>query len=503
MNALLERTIDQVATYGPSVLAGLAVLVLGWIVAFVASMVVRKALGRVSFDNKIAQWLSSKDSKTPVPIERWAGAAVFYLIMLFVVIAFLQTVKLDVVVDPLNALLQPVMSYLPSLIAGALLALVAWVLATALKKVVGAVLSATKLDAKVGGAAGSEAKAVPVSSTFAEVVYWLVLLLFLPAILQALQMDSLLVPLNGLLSKVCGFLPNLISAAAIGVVGWFLARIAQRVVQGLLAGVGVDRLSETWGLAGSLGKQKLSGVLGLIVYFLILVPVIISALGVLQLDAVTRPASDMLAKIMGALPNVFGALIVVLLAVVVGRVVAGLAANVLKGLGFDRVLVVLGLAQQPPVAGRASPSAWVGTLVLTLIVLLAAVTASDMLGFPSVGVLIQDFIRFAGHILMAAGIFGLGLLLSQFAVKGIRASDCPNTAYLALVARVVILALAGAMALRQTGLADEIVNLAFGLTLGAAAVAFALAFGLGGREMAARTLERWSGAKGNGPAQTP
>lgn len=109
----------------------------------------------------------------------------------------------------------------------------------------------------------------------------------------------------------------------------------------------------------------------------------------------------------------------------------------------------------------------------------------------------------AGHILMAAGIFGLGLLLAQFAVKGIRASDCPNAAYLALVARVVILALASAMALRQTGLADEIVNLAFGLTLGAAAVAFALAFGLGGREMAARTLERWSGAECNGTAQAP
>jgi hypothetical protein len=47
------------------------------------------------------------------------------------------------------------------------------------------------------------------------------------------------------------------------------------------------------------------------------------------------------------------------------------------------------------------------------------------------------------------------------------------------------------MALRQTGLADDIVNLAFGITLGAAAVAFALAFGLGGRDIAARTLEEW------------
>ena len=70
-------------------------------------------------------------------------------------------------------------------------------------------------------------------------------------------------------------------------------------------------------------------------------------------------------------------------------------------------------------------------------------------------------------------------------------SDSPNAPRLALAARVVVLALAGAMALRQTGLADDIVNLAFGLTLGAAAVAFALAFGLGGRDVASRTLEDW------------
>ena len=111
------------------------------------------------------------------------------------------------------------------------------------------------------------------------------------------------------------------------------------------------------------------------------------------------------------------------------------------------------------------------------------------------GVLIQDFIRLAGHILMAMLIFGLGMLLAQIVGKGIATSDSPNAQRLATVARVVILALAGSMALRQTGLADDIVNMAFGLTLGAAAVAFALAFGLGGREIAGRTLEEWRAPK--------
>jgi hypothetical protein len=73
----------------------------------------------------------------------------------------------------------------------------------------------------------------------------------------------------------------------------------------------------------------------------------------------------------------------------------------------------------------------------------------------------------------------------------VQASGVAQSGLLAVAARVSILVLAGAMALRQMGLANEIINLAFGLLLGAIAVAMALAFGLGGRELAARELEEW------------
>jgi hypothetical protein len=62
---------------------------------------------------------------------------------------------------------------------------------------------------------------------------------------------------------------------------------------------------------------------------------------------------------------------------------------------------------------------------------------------------------------------------------------------LALAARVSIIVLAGAMALRQMGLAEDIINLAFGLLLGSVAVAVALAFGLGSREVAGREVSEW------------
>lgn len=490
MSELLVQLKQQFAVYGPTLLAGLAVLVLGWLFAVLVSYIVRKVLGKMSIDNKIAQWVAGPEAKRQIPIERWAGAVVFWLILLFVVIGFLQTVKLTTVSGPLNSVLEPVMAYLPRAIGGGLLLLAAWIVATVVRKILLAVLSTINLDEKLGGKVFEGGQPIALSSTFAEIVYWLIFLLFLPAILQALAMQSLLEPVTNLFNKIFTFLPNLLSASAIALIGWLIARIIQRIVQGVLSCTGIDDLSEKWGLAGSLGKQRLSGVISMVVYFIILVPVIISALGALHLEAITRPASDMLAKIMAALPNIFGALIVVLLAVLIGKIISGIVTNILAGMGFNNILVKMGLSNKVP-EGKQSPSAWVGMVILAFIVLLASVTACDMLGFPSVGILVKDFIALAGHILMGVAIFALGLLLAQIVSKGISSSDSPHAERLSMLVRIVILALAGAMALRQTGLADEIVNLAFGLTLGAAAVAAAIAFGLGGRDTAARMLEDW------------
>jgi hypothetical protein len=89
-------------------------------------------------------------------------------------------------------------------------------------------------------------------------------------------------------------------------------------------------------------------------------------------------------------------------------------------------------------------------------------------------------------------IFAVGLYLANLAVEVIRSSGTRNAELLSMAARVAILVMAGAMALRQMGLANEIVNLAFGLVLGAIAVAAAIAFGWGGRDLAGRQLERWA-----------
>ncbi len=254
--------------------------------------------------------------------------------------------------------------------------------------------------------------------------------------------------------------------------------------------MGLDNLGERIGLASALGRNTLSGLVGLIVYVLVLLPILISALNALELEAVTVPASQMLNAILLALPNIFGASLVLLIAYAVGSVVSGLVSSLLTSAGFNSLLVRLGLGREPQ-PGARTLSDVTGSLVLAAIMLFAATEAFEMLGFVAVSGLVAQFMVFAGQIVMGLIVLGIGLYLANLAASAIQTSNLAQARVLAVGAKVAIVVLVGAMALRQMGIANEIINLAFGLLLGGIAVAVAIAFGVGGREIAARELARW------------
>ncbi len=123
--------------------------------------------------------------------------------------------------------------------------------------------------------------------------------------------------------------------------------------------------------------------------------------------------------------------------------------------------------------------------------LFAVVEAADQLGFSQVRDVVTSFIRFGGDIILGGLILVIGFWLANMAYNAIARASGENTAGLASVARIAILGVVIAMGLRAMGIANEIVQLAFGLTLGAVAVAVALSFGLGGREAAGKLTEYW------------
>ena len=487
LRGVWESFMTEVGGYLPNLAAALAILILGWLAALLVAKLVRAGLKKTTIDNRIAGWVKGEEEAPD--IEPAIGRGVFWLIMIFVLIAFFQTLKLTAITGPLNSFLNQIFEFAPRLLSAAMLLLVAWLVATGVRLVIRTALRTFKLDERVGSEVeGSER--VSLTGMVSETVYWLVFLLFLPAILDALALEGLLLPVRQMVSKLLAFLPNLFAAALIFVIGWFVARIIQRIVTNLLAAVGLDQLGEKVGMTRVLGNRRLSGLLGLVVYTLVLIPVLISALNALKLEAITRPASAMLDQILQALPALFGAALLLTIAFVIAKVVAGLVSNLLRAAGFGTFLQRLGLSWEAD-AGRASEVA--GHLVVVVIMLFAAVEALQLLDFGQLAGLVSSFIVFFGNVLLGLVIFALGLFLANLAASTIQASGSQQSGILATVARAAILVLAGAMALRQMNVAEDIINLAFGLLLGAVAVAAAVAFGIGGRDLARQQLDRWAG----------
>lgn len=491
MNQVFSDLLQNLATYLPTALAALGILIGGWLLAWVVSAILHALLRRAGLDQRLSGAVGEGQGRQPVRVSRWISRAVYYLIMLFVIVAFLQTLNLTIAAEPINNLLGQVLGYVPQLLGAGVLLLAAWLIAAALRFLITRALNAVRLDERLSSQADLEGvERVSIASTLGTVTYWLVFVLFLPAILGALNLQGLLAPVQGMVDQVLGILPNLLGAALILLVGWVAARIVRQIVASLLAGTGVDRFSDRAGIAGALGGLPLSSILGTIVYILILIPVVIAALNALALEALTAPASQMLGTIMTALPAIFGAFLLIGVAYAVARLVGAFVTNALTGVGFNKVLSWIGI-QAEPGEGAQTPSHIVGYLATIAIMIFAVIEAAELLGFTVLATLVSQFLVVASQVVVGLVIFGLGLYLANVADRVVRTTSGTQARILAPAARVVIIVFSGSLALRQIGIAQDIVNLAFGIVLGALAVAAALAFGLGSREIAGRELERW------------
>ena len=307
MQNILTQIFEEVGSYIPELLGALVILIVGWLIALVLSNIVRSVLKRTELDNKIVGWVTGQQAPN---VEEGVGRVVFWLIMIFVLIAFFQALGLTLVTDPLNQLMNQILKYVPQLFGAGILLLIAWIVATVLRMIITKVMGAAKLDERVGGQIKDQ-QTVPLTKTIGDVIYWLIFLLFLPATLGALKLQGLLDPVQGMLDEFLGFMPNLLAAALIGVIGWFVARIVRQIVTSLLAAAGGDRLSDRVGIA------PLSRIVGLTVYILIIIPVIIAALNALALDAITKPASNMLNLLMGEIPEIFASSVVLGIAYII------------------------------------------------------------------------------------------------------------------------------------------------------------------------------------------
>lgn len=509
--SLVVNLRDRVSDFMPNLLAAIAILVLGLIVATVVAFGVRGLLKRTQLDNRLATWImGQRPGERPPQTELWVAAAVYWIILAFVLVAVLNALQLQAVSDPINKFLGEIFAYLPRL-GGALVLLgVGWAVATVARLAVIQGLRRFNLDERLaqplqpeaaaeGTAAkpegGAEVAPFLLNEALGDALYWLIFLFFLPLILDTLNLRGPLQPVQNLLDQILSMVPRILGALIIGVAGWFLACIVRGIVSKVAAGA--DRLGARFGI------PQLAQTVGTVAYVLVLIPAVIAALKALEIRAISDPAVAMLEQVLRAIPRIAGSALILAVFYWLGQFLAGLVTQLLQAIGFDRLAAGLGLPSAPapeaPAAEgdpstlvkRRTPSEIAGLVVWVGVVLFGAVPAVELLQFAALTDIVQGLLLISGRVLIGALVFGIGLYLANLAHSMIKSLGNPSSGVLAQAARAAILVFVGAMALQQMGVATDIVVLAFGLVLGAIAVAVALAFGLGGRDVAAEQIRQW------------
>jgi hypothetical protein len=386
--------------------------------------------------------------------------------------------------------------WLPRILGALAILLVAYVLARvakwAIAKVVDKVPALKKhYEAEPGKTLGS---------LIGDIVFWLILLIGIMLALQPLGMTQVLEPVRQLTTNTFAFIPNLIAAGLIFFIGLVIAKIVRRLLEGSLMAANADGWLRRAGLSGggtatapaapaasstAAAKTSLSRSLGMIVFFLIMIPVTISALDALNIEAISGPATQMLRTILDSIPLVLGALILLAIGYFVGKLAKSAIEQILPSMGFDRAVGALGVAPE-----SSTPSRTVGTIVMIAILLFFAVKAAEMLQSPLIAAMLAQVLELGSRILFGTGIILGGVVIARIVSNLV--GNAGSEGWLPAILKWSIIALAVAIGLRFMGLANEIVIIAFASIIGSAAVACALAFGLGGRPTAHKLLEEWT-----------
>ncbi|MGM0806851.1 MAG: mechanosensitive ion channel [Bacillota bacterium] len=488
----------------PDLILAILVLLIGWLIASLVAKAVKKALHKTDFDNKVLKWMKPDIHEDQIEQTRTSkysseeviSKVVFWILMAVAIVMFLNMLSLPYVAQPISNALGVIAAAIPNLLKAALIAAVAWLIASGLSILVKKLGQNTRFERllhrwKLTRDPRQSDKAVLSAS---KAVFYLTLLLFLPAVLSALGIEAISEPLEGMLTGLFAFLPKLLGAAIILFVGWLVAKIVKEIIVNFLESIGTDRLASKLGADRALEKTSLSQIIGTIVYVFILIPVVISALETLDINGISGPAIGMLGQIMDMIPNIIVAILLVAVGLWLGKCVKQTVTSLLERVGFNGIFYKMGLGSLHKTNQTFTISEMIGYAAQVVVVLLFTIEALQLVKLESLVNILSVVLAYIPMVLTAVLILGIGFYAGDLVKRVVQSMIKQQTEgkLLGNIAKYTIITLAFFMALDQLGVAKTIVNAAFILILGGFTIAFGLAFGLGGREAAGRTLNKWS-----------
>ncbi|HFI0130796.1 TPA: mechanosensitive ion channel [Streptococcus suis] len=388
----------------------------------------------------------------------------------------------------IDSLFYPLLSALPGVIRMIVLVIIAFSLASLLRKLTLSGLNKIQFSQKLQewGVIKPEDNGQSLIKTLGQLVYFLVILFFLPSILSGLNISSTVDPISSMFEKFFAFIPNMIAAGLILFVGTFFCKF----IKGLLTGV-LERLDiDTW-YAKVTGQEKLPidtkqliSVLSTVVYVLIFIPILTLALETLGITSISQPIVTILNQVIGILPHVLVALVLIAVGSFVAKLIGNLLENLLETAGINAYSKYLFTKEE----ANFELSAIITQVVRAIIIVFFFIQAIQVLNLEVFNAVGSALLGYLPSLISAIAIVILAIIASNLVANFLqKVTDSP---LVITIVRYLMIVFAVFMALDQLKFAQHIVQSTFTIVLGALAVAFALAFGLGGREFAARQLEK-------------
>lgn len=318
----------------------------------------------------------------------------------------------------------------------------------------------------------------------AKLAYFVTFLLFLPGVLDKLGMNSVSTPITSMVNSFLGFVPKLIAAGIIIAVGLFIANIVKDLLKSVLKAIKVDALQEKAGIEAA-ENASFSSIIANVVYGVIVLVVVTSALDQLGIKAISTPANAIVVSIFDMIPSVLAAIVIIAAGVFIAKLVAKLLESLLAGVGADSLIEKITGAP----AKKVVLSKVISAVVKYVLVIIFLVQGINVLNLPVLTEIGAAVIAYMPAVLSAVIILAIGLFAAN-AVEALIVKKFPAAKVSALVAKVAVYVLVAFLCLSQLGVATAIVETTFILIVAAACVACAIAFGVGGRQFAANMLEK-------------
>src|SRR5919206_611922 len=202
-----------------------------------------------------------------------------------------------------------------------------------------------------------------------------------------------------------------------------------------------------------------------------------------------QPLQDALSTFFSYIPQLIGAIVILIVGYVIARILQAVIGRVLQGIGFDRWMERGGIKQFFDRAEtNQTPASILGALVFWFVFIIAITMATDALGIPQVSVVLAQLVGYIPSIIAAILILILAALLANFLASVVRGAT--GSGLLASIARYAIIVYAVFAALTQLGIAVQLTANTFLILLGAVALAGAIAFGIGGQQVARQIIEK-------------